>query len=364
MEIKPDSTSTVPTRSVRFRIIHLFYLTALISSALATFGAGGIVTGVVFAVAWGWVFVSESRPRTFVNALGILLVCGCLCGLLLPAVSPAREAARRMHCSNQLKQIALALHNYHAVYKSFPPAYIADSRGRPIHSWRVLILPFLEQQPLYESYSFDEPWDGPNNRKLLSQIPPIYCCPSQSDVEAESPSHTNYVAVVGENTAWPGKTATSVQDIVDGTANTLLVCEVANHHISWMEPTDVSYSEAVEMLTASDPDQHSGHVYQSFFYEWSHGRQVAIADGSVRFIPYGIDANDAKLLLARNDYELHDLDNLRGDATETRRLRIGNCIRLAVFVLIVLWPTPWVWINPHGTRDGIRSSDAIVGEAE
>ncbi|MEZ6114117.1 MAG: DUF1559 domain-containing protein [Pirellulaceae bacterium] len=84
--------------------------------------------------------------------------------MLLPAVQTAREAARRSQCSSNLKQIELALHNYHDTFKSFPPAYIADANGRPMHSWRVLILPFMEQRELYDQCRFDEPWDGPNNQ--------------------------------------------------------------------------------------------------------------------------------------------------------------------------------------------------------
>ncbi|MFN0054259.1 MAG: DUF1559 domain-containing protein, partial [Planctomycetales bacterium] len=84
-------------------------------------------------------------------ALAVLLVCGgILAALLLPAVQQAREAARRTQCKNNLHQIGLALHNYHDAFNSFPPAYIPDASGRPMHSWRVLILPFLDQAPLYQ----------------------------------------------------------------------------------------------------------------------------------------------------------------------------------------------------------------------
>ncbi len=77
----------------------------------------------------------------------VFLVCsGILAGLLLPAVQAAREAARRVQCSNNLKQIGLALHNYNAAYKSLPPPYTVDANGQKLHSWRTLILPFIEQK--------------------------------------------------------------------------------------------------------------------------------------------------------------------------------------------------------------------------
>lgn len=356
-----DNDSTPPQKSsgLRFRIAHLLYVTAVISSALSTFGSGGFWPAVVVIGAWGWVFLSKSRPETFWKVLAIVLVGNCVCGLFLPAISPAREAARRMVCSNNLKQIALALHNYHDVYKSFPPAYIADSDGRPLHSWRVLILPFLEQQPLYDTYRFDEPWDGPNNRTLLGKMPDVYRCPSRSEHGSKDHSHTSYVAIVGEDTVWPGQEARAIREILDGSANTLLVCELSDRDIAWTEPTDVSYSSAIDLLTARDPDLYSGHVYQNFFYESSYGRQIAIADGSVHFLGNGIGPEDASRLLTINDGEPFDFDEIHGAGLETRRLRIDNCVRLAVFVLLALWPLPWVWINPTGTRVVPRRAEEL-----
>ena len=86
----------------------------------------------------------------------------CVCaGLLLPAVQAAREAARRMSCSNNIKQIGLAMQNYHTAYGTLPPAYTVDAQGRPLHSWRTLILPFIEQQALYGEIDLSKPWNDP-----------------------------------------------------------------------------------------------------------------------------------------------------------------------------------------------------------
>ena len=259
-----------------------------------------------------------------------------------------------MQCSNNLKQIAIALHNYHDVYKSFPPAYIADENGRRMHSWRVLILPFLEQQPLYDAYRFDEPWDGPNNRKLLTHMSRAYSCSSHQP-SSFAQTHTSYLAVVGNNTAWPGQRAIGFSDILDGSSSSLLVCETSDPQVSWMEPTDIDYADAIELLTSRDPNRCSGHISRTFFYEWSHGRNVALADGSVHFLIYGIEADDARRLLTINDGAPLDFGDIRGTVLDTRRLRIDNCIRLGVFVLLALWPLPWVWINPHGSRAVVRT---------
>src|SRR5207248_2869881 len=100
--------------------------------------------------------------------MAAVLMIGGLVGVLGRAMLQAREEARASQCLC-IKQIGLALLNYHDTYGSFPPAYVADATGKPIHSWRVLILPFMEQSSLYNAYSMAEPWDGPNNRKLLGR---------------------------------------------------------------------------------------------------------------------------------------------------------------------------------------------------
>ena len=97
--------------------------------------------------------------------LASLFVCGgILVALLLPAVQAAREAARRAQSSNNLRQIGIALHNYHDTYKSFPPAVVTDAEGKPLYSGRVLLLPFLEQKALYDGFDLSQAWDSAENR--------------------------------------------------------------------------------------------------------------------------------------------------------------------------------------------------------
>ena len=94
-------------------------------------------------------------------------------------LAPMRGSAARSQCINNLKQIGLAMHNYHDQHKSFPPAYTVDKAGKPLLSWRVLILPYLEQNALYKEFHLDEPWDSPHNRTLIDRMPPTYRCPSE-----------------------------------------------------------------------------------------------------------------------------------------------------------------------------------------
>lgn len=152
---------------------------------------------------------SENRWElaSVVGIIGLLVV------LLLPAIQTA-NGCRRHPCTNNLKQIALALYNYHDAYGCYPPAYVTDSTGKPVHSWRILILPYLEQQRLYNSYDFSEPWDGPNNIKLAAQMPRIFAC---DGVTTNGKGLTSYLAITGEGTAFPGAGSTKMADILDGT---------------------------------------------------------------------------------------------------------------------------------------------------
>src|ERR1700731_3796855 len=131
------------------------------------------------------VFSKEGRVRqrggfTLIELLVVIAIIGVLIALLLPAVQSAREAARRAQCTNNLKQIGLAFHNYHSANNAFPRAAITDKQGKPVLSWRVAILPYIEQQELYKKFKRDEPWDSPHNKALLKEVPTTYVCPSRS----------------------------------------------------------------------------------------------------------------------------------------------------------------------------------------
>ncbi|MDA1018381.1 MAG: M56 family metallopeptidase, partial [Planctomycetota bacterium] len=146
-----------------------------------------------------------------------------LLGLLLPAVQSAREAARRTQGMNNLKMIGLAMHNYHDINKRFPPAVLLGPDGKTKHSWRVALLPFLDEKRLHAQYNFDEPWDSDNNKKVLAAMPNVFRSPN-----SEQPDSTNssYYALVGEHTAF-GNTneGNRIRTFTDGTSNTVLADE-------------------------------------------------------------------------------------------------------------------------------------------
>lgn len=172
-------------------------------------------------------------------------------GWLCVAVREAREAALASCAQCPLNQLQLALHNYHDTYGCFPPAHVADSQGRPMHSWRVLLLPLIDQRELYEAYRFDEPWNGPHNAQLADRMPEIF----HIDSEPESRSRTNIVALVGPGTAFPGAKCTRIEDFADGLDNTILLAEIAASDIAWLEPRDLDVREM--SFTANDQSRPS-----------------------------------------------------------------------------------------------------------
>jgi prepilin-type processing-associated H-X9-DG protein len=225
-----------------------------------------------------------------VVVVGFFACGGVLVALLLPAVQAAREAARRSQCSNNLKQIGLALHNYHDVYKTFPPAYIPDEDGQPKHSWRVLILPFIEQQPMHQMYDFNEPWDGPNNSQFANMMPAVYRCPSDPG-QSNSPA---YLAISGPGSIFDNEKGSRMMDITDGTSNTIMVAEVAGANFNWMDPRDLDTGAmAMAINSVKDGTTISSHH--------PGGAQAAFADGSVRFLATTLDMNTLRLLLQKND---------------------------------------------------------------
>jgi hypothetical protein len=185
----------------------------------------------------------------------------------------------------------LAVANYHETYGCFPPAYVADRDGKPMHSWRVLILPFLEQQELYRAYNFDEPWNGPNNRKLASRVGNIYL---RSGLESDQIQTTSFVAIVGPQTMWSGSKPRSRKVLGDGAHDTLMVVEVPDGQFHWMEPRDLEF----DSMSFKINDRSRRGLGSRL-----GGARVVSADGTVRTLPDGFDANKLRAMLTANGGE-------------------------------------------------------------
>ncbi len=261
--------------------------------AIASLFLGFIVCGTALtgipAIILGFFALREidrSQGRIKGKALAIAgIVLGVLSTLLMfiPVGHPG-EPSRRAQCVNNLKQIALAMQNYHEVYGCFPPAAITDRQGRPLLSWRVAILPFLEGSPTYSKFHLDEPWNSPHNLSLLDQVPSFYRCPSDTKLQ---PGKTNYRVIVDPRSVFrPDFQPVKFTDILDGVSNTILVGE-SQRAVPWTAPDDLHLDPA--SLQTGFGSHHSG------------GFNAAFADGSVHFLKTGMPPATLKALIRRDD---------------------------------------------------------------
>lgn len=344
-----------PRPPQRGAILFGVYAVLMLATSALAFGTSAIAVGCLILVAWGYIFLHPRRDEAFWHVM-VLLAIGMLICLLLPAVQSAREVSRRTSCKNNVKQIGLALHNYHDRYGSFPPPYTVGADGRPLHSWRVLILPYLDEIPLYNRFRLDEPWNSPHNIDVGKEMPDVYACPSREPPDEDLKNRTSYVAVVGDGTMWPGDgQSRQLSDVSDAASNTILVIE-SDCGITWYEPRDLSLDEAFNQLADAEPIDACGHRARDYFYDRSYGRHAALVDGSVYFVRHGVGRDTWLQLLLIDDggFLLDDWYGLRIHVPGTERPRYANWFRLGIFLLVTLLPLPWVWRNPTSGRNDSR----------
>lgn len=218
---------------------------------------------------------SISRPLLILVTAAVLL-CG-LGSLLFPQMFSLgewiAEQQRRRDCRMSLEQIGVAMAEYHIDHRCYPPAYIEDSAGNRLHSWRVLLLPYLNEDDLYKQYRFDEPWDGSNNRKLADRMPHWYGCPSDAGTLE---SNTNYMVVSGRGLLFEGKKPGTKKSITDNPADTILVVETVGQDVNWLEPVDLDLDKMELSINGRDISGISSHHHD--------GAHVVMADGTVVFL--------------------------------------------------------------------------------
>jgi hypothetical protein len=213
--------------------------------------------------------------------------------LLLPAVQQARSAATRAQGTNNLRQLAIAMHNYHDVNGALPAPFSQNRDGKPLLSWRVHILPYLEQDALYRKFKLDEPWDSKHNKELIKEMPDLFKVPGGKKTDDYT---TSYVVPVGESTAFPKGKAGETKGIgfgaiSDGTSNTIMIVEAAPEKaVVWTKPDDWKYEP-------KKPKQGLvGHRPRGFL--------AALCDGSVRMISEKIEEETLKALFSRDGGEV------------------------------------------------------------
>lgn len=244
---------------------------------LLAFAAGICATGVVHQIAW----MASSKVRMVDGGI--------------------RRAAEKMLSASNMRQLMIAMHNYHEDHKELPPVFTVrqDTIQTPLLSWRVFILPYVEEEALYKKFKLDEPWNSPNNMDVLMKnpMPKVFRMPGQSEYEA-LPQDTNYRAFYSK--PGPGKSAgltfsskitLGLITVQDGTSNTAALVEGAP--IYWTKPEDIEYAEAVPL------PRFSGRWLGNTF-------QLAMFDGSIRSVPADIPEADLKAIITRNGGEKID----------------------------------------------------------
>jgi len=197
---------------------------------------------------------------------------GALSGLTI--IKQLQQRSARAQCMNNLSRIARALDQYAATHGTYPPPVTYDKDGKPLHSWRVLILQELGEYDTYNRYKFDEPWDSENNSALIgSDCPRVFVSPARPDYNYAA--ETSYFLVVGHGTAFPSAAPPlAPKDISDGRDSTLLVVEAQNSSHEWTKPIDIDFQNLSG--TANSVGMGGTH---------SEGFTAAFADGVAGWFP-------------------------------------------------------------------------------
>jgi prepilin-type processing-associated H-X9-DG protein len=233
--------------------------------------------------------VSVTVPKEF-TGIGAVGAVGL--GFALPAVQKVREAAGRASSSNNLKQIGLAIHNFHDANNRFP-ADIKDKTGKAILSWRVEILPYIEQNAVYQQIKLDEPWDGPNNKKTAQVQIKTFMSPNATNNQVEGGyGVTHYRGVKGKGMAFdPTVKQLRLTDFTDGTSNTIIVVE-GGDPVAWMKPDDLEVPAKGAIPRFEVPGRPG--QFNALF-----------ADGSVRWMNRaGLNDADLRAYFTRNGGEV------------------------------------------------------------
>jgi hypothetical protein len=218
-----------------------------------------------------------------VKAAATLKTAGPLQTIAQEGISAVTVASARAQSQNNLKQIGLAMHNYHDSFGALPPAAICDKNGKPLLSWRVALLPFIEQDNLYKQFKLDEPWDSEHNKKLATIIVKTYMLPGDN-VKRDLPS-SHYRVFYGNGAMFDLKRGTQFAQILDGLSNTIMVAE-ASDAVPWTKPDELEY----------DPKQ-----TPKIGYFFGDRCNALFGDGSVHALKKTMDVRNLHLLIQRAD---------------------------------------------------------------
>jgi prepilin-type processing-associated H-X9-DG protein len=237
----------------------------------------------------------KSKSPVLLIVLVVLVLCSCICvpvliGLLLPAVTKVREAAARMKDQNNLKQISLATMNYEDKYKGIDAPYAHDQFGKLNTglSFRVGLLPYMEQGLLYDRFDLSQSWNSARNQQFSNTVVPPYATP----LDQPAGTMTPYRAFVGGGAIFneDGSMVRLRDDVPDGLSNTILYIQAVDS-VPWAKPQEIPYSPTTPLPTLGRPGM-------------TNGTNAAMADGSVRFIRKDISERTFRALITRAGHDV------------------------------------------------------------
>ena len=281
---------------------------------------------------------------TKVELLVVIAIIVILFGFLMPMVGRShygRHAAKRIINLNKIRMISLAMLNYESAHGHLPPAYLADENGKPMHSWRVLILPFMEGNDVYEKYDFDEPWDGPNNSQLASEFD--FYSDSSLGISSNNQLLTSVKVITGPRTAFVEDQETDFKNIASGWSKTILFLDDTSRPIHWMSPEDISIDKAIDLF---DPKKFTTD------YRWDETkfsrttydfRAIALMDGSIHSGGSVEDPDAMREFMTVDEMPSMELDEIDFDWNgPVSTPKAEGYILLAINIALALMPGLWI----------------------
>ena len=268
-----------------FSIRYLFAVTLIVALAMVPL-ASGIEFEAAAAISLSIVLVGFCLLHKKWNAVlmvGITAFTLLIGWLFWPVTYVHRTPGFRAYRTNNIRQIGLAILNYESVKGHFPPPYTTDENGQPLHSWRVLILPYIEEEALYEEIDLSKPWDHPDNLRLANRMPVIF-----DRVRPMGGTTTDYVAIVGDDTLWTADHERKFSDVGIGSSTTLLVVESQTARTHWMAPNDID----INSIAATNPDRST-----DLLPEYSSGQAIGcFGDNHTQQMPATLSADALKTM--------------------------------------------------------------------
>jgi prepilin-type processing-associated H-X9-DG protein len=226
-------------------------------------------------------FAAALPMITFILGIIALIAVSLTIVILIaaPTIKSARDAARNRRCEENLRRIAVAMEAYHSRHGKYPPQYTVDEKGQPMHSWRVLILPFLgpEEQQIFGNFDLSEPWNSPTNTSAATEMPAVFGCPA--DPEARD-GVTSYMLIAGQGFLFDKNKQTTRDELArgDGASQTIMVAEVVESGVPWAQPIDIDVRQLAQGINSGIAGTCGSDHPQG-------GMHVLFADGSIKFMP-------------------------------------------------------------------------------